>query len=239
MKYSQFIFQIVKIAAGYGDSNMSYESFLLGNFEKDEDYAKFLDKAFFQANSFFRRIVSLGKMPYKLTQYEDFPQDMIFDLPTECLEPISVFQKNANGHYDVLPFRRFPNGKLAVEGKANKSKPLYLQYSFILPYFRKSDIKFIDSAVDSYGNEMYFVGGNSFSSFENAFNYAERNQIDLTSSYNIPEEALMIGVDWCAGRISEDASKGHSQEIEAETRLNDLLDEPFMVRQQSGGKTVI
>ena len=233
MKFSEFIYNIVKAASDYGDDSMSYQSFLLGNMSKDEDYSKFLDKAFLQTNAFIKRLAVLDKLPYK--NYTcDYPEDKKLNLPSDCKTVVTVIELLSDGAYINHAFKQ-TRKELLVLGTPS-SNELLIQYKQVIPTFKKSDIHFIEEFSDEENNSSYSVeGGDIYEDIYYALEAADLLQLDLTEEYGIEDEALYIGIDWCVGRLNEDASRGHSQEMEAETRLNDLIEDPFIFNQKRSG----
>lgn len=221
MTYPRFVFDCAKEAANYGDASMTYESFLMQEMDLSDDYSGFLDKAFTACNQFLQRVSALGFVPMKLQEFE--PSDNL-TLPEDCLTPKYVFQyRDDDNHargYESLSFRK--NGReLLVTSPFSPYRKVYVQYKPKIPFLCRSDIYFVEKVSDVNGIELYLAHGETFNVATDAIEAAEANQFDL-ETLGISDELLSVGIDWVKGRLNEDESKGHSQEMEAESRLSGM-----------------
>ena len=245
MKYSEFIYQCAKQGSGYGESEVNYHTFLLGACSQP-DYATYLDKAFHEANAFLQRISALGKVPCRIKEFEAIGSGVAeLEMDSEdFLKPVAVFQYRDKDKrdYDNMPFRKIGN-KVQVLGSYSPYRKIYVQYRPKIKYFRPSDVVFITSNADnstySTAESSYYVEGTQYDTFDEAFEAAEEKQFDLTAEYGISDELLSIGIDFVKGRINDDASQGHSQEMEAESRLNDFEPDEFVFLQTKGGRVKV
>lgn len=237
MLYSEFIYQCVKSAANYGDSSMTYQAFLLGDMKQEQDYAGYLDKAYHEGNAFLQRCSSLGKIPTRIKEFEPIGADMAAELKMgdDFLKAVSVFQYDDDKRlrYTVLPFRQIA-GKIYVLGQYSPYRKIYVQYRVKIPLFNEGSISWVVKGSEN--EDSYFVEGAEYDSLAEAVEKADAKQIDLTALYGIEDSLLMIGIDWVKGRIGDEVSLGHSQETEAESRLNDFELDEFLYSQRSGGK---
>ena len=235
MRYSEFVYQGAKAASDYGELDASYEAFLLGHLSENEKYASFIDNAVREANSFLQRISVLGKVPARIKTFEAIGNgNPSFEMDADFLRPLSVFQYRDDDHprdYDVLPFKKL--GKYVfVMGPYSPYRKIHIQYRVAIPIYGLSDIPFISEYVTSNGQSHYDVAGDIYDSFYEAKEAAEEADIDLTESFGITDEVLMLGVDWIKARCRDDKSKGHQEEMEVESRLNDVADDEFIYEQR-------
>lgn len=244
MKLSEFIFLCMKQGSNYGEKEMNYHSFLLGA-ASQQDYAPYLDKAYNEANVFLQRASSLGKIPCRIKEFEPVGHNAAeLEMDSDFLKPVAVFQycDNTNRDYDSLPFRKVGN-RVYVLGHYSPYRKIYVQYRPKIKLFVESDIVWINpSTADSTFStaaESYIVEGTEYDNFADAFEMAQSKQIDLEEEYGIADELLMVGVDFVKGRLNDDASQGHSQEIEAESRLNDFEPNEYVYLQTKGGRNVL
>lgn len=226
MKWSEFIYLCAKEGADYGDPTMTYESFLMQGMDATDDYKGFLDKAFTACNQYLQRISTLGYVPMKIAEYEalGFSATKI-DLPEDCKAPKYVFQyRDDNNHqlgYETVPFRKNGN-ELLLTGAFSPYRKVYVQYQVRIDFIRRAQVPFIETSQDENGIEIYIVEGNGYTVFSDAFNACEALQIDLKDEYGIEDDVMSVGIDWVKGRLNENDSKGHSQEVEAESRLQGM-----------------
>lgn len=265
MKLSQFIYECVKKASDYGETAMTYESFLLGGMDKQEDYSKFLDKAYPTTNAFFRRLSSLKKLLLKTITFPSISERVANASAeeyeneekkkaaiAEAMSPLFILPDgifNVEAVYQVEPYSySYKNYRFAITHYAgkkciivndsfNKHREMYMDCIAKLPIVGKGNIVWIEQARDGSENDIYFVGSDMFDTFNAAFDAAELGQLEL-EDYGITDEMAYIGIDWVAARLNEDTSLGHSQEIEAESRLMDIP-EAYCHNQIIGGKTIV
>ena len=256
MKLSRFIFEGAKAASDFGELSMTYEAFLMGGMEKTQEYSAFLDKGFREANAFLQRVSQLGIVPLRIKSYE--PEEVVVNgclqQPSDCLKAVAVFQpKGRKGSlylpysddsdidpvldamqrgYDSIPFRKINSQVYMMVGKYDHYKAVFMQYKKRVPYFNQSDVKHIYQVNDS-----YVVDGDDdvYTDYSSAFTACENAQIDLEAEYGITDEVLSVGIDWIKGRSMEDVSRGHSIEMEAESRLLDFGSQDFVFLQTKTG----
>lgn len=238
MKYSEFIFQGAKAAADYGELDATYEAFMLGNLNEDEKYSSFIDKAIHEGNAFLQRLSSLGKVPARIQTFEAVGNgEPIFEMGGDFLRPVSVFQYRDDAKlidYDTMPFKKLGN-KVYVMGRYSPYRKIHVQYRVAIPVFGLKDIPFITEFVTADGQSQYDSAGQLFESYEEALQNAIENDIDLTEEYGISDEALLLGIDFIRARCRDDKSKGHQEEMEVESRLNDIEDDEFLFLQTKMG----
>ena len=231
MNYSEFIYTCAKEGANtYGDATMDYAAFLLGGMGVSEVYADCLDRTYVLANQFFQRCSSLGKLRCKVVSFEECDGSGLV-MGEDCSKPLAVFQYDDDERqtdYRNLEFRTVGK-KVKVIGRVSPYRKVNVQYRPKVPMFGKKDIRFIEEA----NAFSYMVTGiaTAFMTFDGAYAAAEEKQVDL-EDYGFSDELLMIGVDWIKGRLNDDTSMGHSQEIEAESRLNDFDPDEFLFLQR-------
>jgi len=241
MKYSEFIFLGMKAGSDYGDPSMNYHSFLLGA-ANQQDFSSYLDKAFHEANVFLQRASSLGKFPTRIKEFPPMDENADLEMGSDFLKPVAVFQfsDGLRSSYNSLRFKKVGNN-VQVVSPFSPNKEIYVQYRPKIRLFGKEDIVFIEPSNQNYETtgESFIVRGTEYQSFADAFNAAEALQIDLQNEYDIPDNLLMIGVDFIRARLNDDVSRGHSQEMEAESRLNDFEQDEFLFVQTKGGRVAL
>lgn len=240
MYYSKFIYLAAKAGANYNDPSMTYENFLMGKMDETDDYAGFLDKAFLEANSFFQRLSVLHIIPSKIEVHDELgDEEAVLALPTDCLQPMHVFQylndDLANSDYINVAFRK-DGSSVYLQGRYLRNRKVRIQYRPKIAMLGRENISWIVNTPDANGFDSYEVGGSFYNDFYEALTENEEGQLDLLETYGITDEMLMVGIDWIKGRLNEDESKGHSQELEAESRLQDLSSDDFEYAQYRMGK---
>lgn len=245
MKYPDFIYQCAKAGADYGDDSMTYPNFILGNMKDDQDYSPYLDKTYHEANAFLQRVSALGKVPCGIKEFGPIGADTAAELvmDSDFLTAVSVFQYDDESHrkYTTLPFRKLGN-KVYVLGRYSPYRKIYVQYRPKIPVFSKSNIAFVTEVSTVYYTiSVIKPDGTSLTetadNVADALRLADDMQVDL-ADYGITDEVLLIGVDWVRGRLRDDVSKGHSEEVEAESRLNDVESDEFIYAQTKGGRVL-
>ena len=238
MKYSEFIFHCAKQGANtYGDATMTYMGFLRGEMAETEVYANCLDRAYFLANQFFQRCSALDKLQCNIKAFYEagigqHAPGLVMDEEDRFLKPVAVFQycdDDKRTDYINLDFHQVGKNVINVLGKWSPYRKIYVQYKTKVPYLGADRIAFIHEDATNY----YRVDGvtETFNNFQQAYEAAEAEQLDL-GDYGFTNELLMIGVDWVKARLNDDVSMGHSQEIEAESRLNDFESDEFLYVQR-------
>lgn len=237
MYYSNFIYYAAKAGSEYGDPAMTYENFLMGKMGETDDYAGFLDKAFREANAFFQRLFALNLTALKVYSADAEDDSSEFELPTDCGKVLHVFQFTdpKNTKYRNFEFRKEGN-KVVVIGDYSRNRKVCIQYRAKAPVLGAESIKWIENVQDANGLSTYFVDGTFYTSPQSALEMAQKKQIDLEAVYGIGDDVLFIGIDWIRGRLNDNESKGHSQEAEAETRLQDIAPNEYEYEQiMTGG----
>lgn len=244
MKYSNFIYEGARAGADFGDPSTTYRGFIMGELAQDQDYSPYLDKAYHEANSFLQRISALGKVPCRIKEFDPIGADTAAELvmDDDFLTAVSVFQYDDDfkRSYTVLPFRKLGN-KVYVLGRYSPYRKIYVQYRPKIPVFSKSNIAFVTEVSTVYYT-ISVIKPNGTSVTEttdneaNALQLADDMQVDL-ADYGITDEILLLGIEWIRARLKDDVSKGHSEEIEVESRLNDIESDEFIFLQTKGGRT--
>lgn len=247
MKYSELIYQGARAAGNYGDPSITYRSFIMGEMQNDPDYAAYIDRAYHEANAFLQRVSALGKVPCKIKTFEPVGVDTAAELvmPNDFLTAVSVFQydrddKPNDTQYETLPFKKFGN-KVYVMGRYSPYRKIHVQYRPKVPILGKEDIAFVtENSTSNYSIVKARSGiSETANNIASALNKAEYYQVDLSSSYGISDEILLLGVDWIRARLKDDVSKGHSEEMEIESRLNDIESDEFIYLQRRGGRNLL
>lgn len=246
MKYPDFIYQCAKAGADYGDDSMTFPNFMLGNMKDDQDYSPYLEKTYHEANAFLQRVSALGKVPCRIKEFGPIGADTAAELvmDSDFLTAVSVFQydDDLKRSFTTLPFRKLGN-KVYVLGRYSPYRKIYVQYRPKIPVLSAGKICWITEDSEGYYNLDAFTNAStgesyqavSFVSSADAMEEADSRQIDL-ADYGLTDEVLLIGVDWVRGRLRDDTSKGHSEEVEAESRLNDVESDEFIYAQTKGGR---
>ena len=234
MKYSEFIYKAAIAASKYHDSSATYESFMLGELASQEDFSGYIDGAYHEANAFLQRASSLGKIPTRVAAFGPIGVDMAAELAMgdDFLKPVAVFQYHDDSlmrDYDTLAFKKFGN-KVYVVGRYSPYRKIYVQYRVKIPILDKTDIPFITEVTGGYE-----VKGTVYTTLASALEASMANDVSL-DLYNISDELLYIGIDWIKGRLNDEISKGHSEEMEAESRLNDFDADEYLFVQKRGGR---
>ena len=233
MYLTKLVYLCAKAAADYGDPSFTLQSFVTGKAQEDEDYSAFIDKALPIVNEFIQHAYELNKLPCKVENLGSVPYIFdsypTLDLPSDYGKCVSLFQIACKdgSDYQVVGYR--------VMGK--KISPLapyivnwdfYLQYRPKVPYFHT----IINSA--SYADEdeePYFAyNGNEY---ENVESLLEGEDIEL-EEYGFSDSLASICIAYVQGRLMDDRAEGHSREVEAETRLQDItLDETLYTQKRA------
>lgn len=251
MYLSYLVYQSAKAAADYGDHSFSYENFLIGKSAQDEDYSAFIEKALPVVNEFIQRAYELNKLPAKVAKLGTtrliFDSPDLFDLPEDfgkCISLFQLFGANASqdpftadsdvqwfipptADYQVLAFRK--NGKkISPLAPYIIGQDLYIQYRPKVPFFKESDFP---HNVSYYEDETsYEYNGNYYTSIEDLL---AENDIELEEEYGFSDSLATICIAYVQGRLMDDRSEGHSREIEAERRLQDItLDETLYLQKR-------
>lgn len=226
MYLSYLVYQCSKAAANYGDASFDYESFLTGKAKEDEDYSAFIEKALPIVNEFIQRAYELNKLPAKVATLS-FDEDGTLALPDDYGKCVSLFQWNRDGTYRVVGFRKH-NRKIAPIPPFRGDFDFQLQYRAKVPYFTEADVVKLEIYSEDEERTVYEMGGNEYESLNDA---VEAEDVDLDAEYGISDSLATICVAYCQGRLMDDRSEGHSREMEAESRLNDItLDETLFLQ---------
>lgn len=245
MYLSYLVYQSAKAAADYGDHSFNYENFLTGQSAQDEDYSAFIEKALPVVNEFIQRAYELNKLPAKVVKLEKNTLGE-YPLPVDFGKCISLFQtangvavtdpftKDSDVHwlipptadYQVVAFRK--NGKNIVPLTPYWATDFYLQYRPKVKFFTESDMP---HNVSYYEDETtYEYNGNYYTSIEDLL---AENDIELEEEYGFSDSLATICIAYVQGRLMDDRSEGHSREIEAERRLQDItLDETLYLQKR-------
>lgn len=226
MYLSYLVYQSAKAAADYGDPSFNYENFLTGQSAQDEDYSAFIEKALPVVNEFIQRAYELNKLPAKVVKLDKNALGE-YPLPLDFGKCISLFQKNyRDNDYQVVAFRK--NGKNIVPLTPYWATDFYLQYRPKVPFFKESDMP---HNVSYYEDETsYEYNGNYYTSIEDLL---AENDIELEEEYGFSDSLATICIAYVQGRLMDDRSEGHSREIEAERRLQDItLDETLYLQKR-------
>lgn len=233
MKLSYLIYLSAKAAADYGDASFTYESYMSGEAQKDEDYASFIDKALTEVNAFLQRVSTLNKVPAVVESFTLTKGQYQIAFPNSKGRVITVFQyRNDQSNYDVLSYSHLGNAIFLRKPFRNEEgDTVWVQYRPKIEWYREADIIPIE-ATEYDGSIQYLSNGEYYDSFTEA---EEANEVDLTEEYGLSNEILALCVDWVKARLMDSRTEGQAKEIEVESRINDVtLDEvlitPYKVR---------
>lgn len=193
MLLSRLAFEAIKASSLQGDNALSYSDYLSGNGATNNDYSREINLVFVPLNEFFQRLSSLGKLPYKVknigTLSESVTRIVNFSAISSSIKKIvNVFQFKGNNYLNI-EFREM-NNQLYLIGDWVSDENIYVQYEDELPYFNEDDLV---ALVDN--DDGTTTDGN----------------IDLRSEYGITNEMCVYAIEWCQGKLMEDASPSMSQ----------------------------
>lgn len=235
MYLSYLVYQSAKAAADYGDHSFNYENFLTGQSAQDEDYSAFIEKALPVVNEFIQRAYELNKLPAKVVKLDKNALGE-YQLPVDFGKCISLFQKNyRDNDYQVVAFRK--NGKNIVPLTPYWATDFYLQYRPKVKFFTEDDYPNEVSVSYEGGETVYEYGEYSSTKLvpngEKPKSLVELADIDLEEEYGFSDSLASICIAYVQGRLMDDRSEGHSREIEAERRLQDItLDETLYLQKR-------
>lgn len=254
MYLSYLVYQSAKAAADYGDHSFNYENFLTGQSAQDEDYSAFIEKALPVVNEFIQRAYELNKLPAKVVKLDKNALGE-YELPPDFGKCISLFQLR-NGQaipdpftpdsdvhwlipptsdYQVVAFRK--NGKNIVPLTPYWAADFYLQYRPKVKFFTESDMPHEVSVSYEGGETVYeyyeYSSTKLVPNGEKPKSLVELADIDLEEEYGFSDSLATICIAYVQGRLMDDRSEGHSREIEAERRLQDItLDETLYLQKR-------
>ena len=238
MYLSYLVYQSAKAAADYGDHAFNYDNFLTGQSAQDEDYSAFIEKALPVVNEFIQRAYELNKLPAKVVKLDKNALGE-YPLPLDFGKCISLFQKNyRDNDYQVVAFRK--NGKNIVPLTPYWATDFYLQYRPKVKFFTESDMPHNvsyneDESYYQYGkySSTKLVPDDEDDDENKVESIVELADIDLEEKYGFSDSLASICIAYVQGRLMDDRSEGHSREIEAERRLQDItLDETLYLQKR-------
>lgn len=241
MYLSNLVYRCAKAAADYGDPSFSYENYLIGKAQEDEDYSAFIDKSLSVVNEFIQRCYELNKLPAKVAELGEPDEDGYLALPEDFGKAISLFQlSDSHNQYQVVAYRKIGK-KIAPLKPFSPYKPFQLQYRAKVPYFDESFIPHVIPEEDG----TFYYDGNSYDSMNDAIaairaysdsyqgNFDVPHDVELEDEIGFSDTLATICVAFVQGRLMDDRSEGHSREVEAESRLADVtLDETLFLQKQ-------
>jgi hypothetical protein len=128
MKLSELTYQVVKNVIYLEDAGFSYEAFVNGDYNNDQDYANFINNAMVPINEAIHRLSDRNKIAYKLLSIGE-PKDNLIDtsrLNTKIKKIKSIFYLGKNDRFIRVGFREFSAGLIYIETVIRC--PLFIQY---------------------------------------------------------------------------------------------------------------
>lgn len=127
MKLSELTYQVVKNVIYLEDAGFTYEAFINGDYNDDQDYANFINNAMVPINEAIHRLSDRNKIAFKIVSLGT-PKENLLDisrLNTQIKKIKSIFYMDRN-RFIRVGFREFATGFIFIETVL--PYPLYIQF---------------------------------------------------------------------------------------------------------------
>lgn len=139
MKLSELAYQVVKNVKYLEDAGFTYNSFINGDYDADQDYSNSINNAITPINEAIHRLSDRNKILYQIVSY-GVPKDALLNisqLSINIKKIKSVFYMNGN-QYLKVGYREYGKGFVFIQTVLNY--PLYIEYIEDIKNFDKEDI---------------------------------------------------------------------------------------------------
>lgn len=139
MKLSELAYQVVKNVKYLEDAGFTYNSFINGDYDADQDYSNSINNAITPINEAIHRLSDRNKILYQIVSY-GVPKDALLNisqLSISIKKIKSVFYMNGN-QYLKVGYREYGKGFVFIQTVLNY--PLYIEYIEDIKNFDKEDI---------------------------------------------------------------------------------------------------
>lgn len=139
MKLSELVYQAVKNVKYLEDDGFTYDAFLEGEYDNDQDYANSINNAMAPINEAIHRLSDRNKIAYEIGTIGFVESDLVDISMISRIKKIkSMFYKTPDG-FEYVGWREFGKGFVIVDRVLNA--PLYIQYIQDIPAFKMSDVR--------------------------------------------------------------------------------------------------
>lgn len=146
MKLSEITYQVVKNVKYLDDTGFTYEAFMNGDYDGDQDYAMSFNNAMAPINEAIHRLSDRNKIAFRVASL-GIPSNSLVEIShLKHIKKIKSLFYMDNGDFEVVGFREYGKGLVFIERVLKKQ--LHIQYIEDIPSFSMSDIREEEHDID-------------------------------------------------------------------------------------------
>lgn len=179
MKLSELVYEVVKNVKYIDDPSFDYESFVLDEFNADQDYANSINNAFTPINEAIHRLSDRNKIAFAtlcLGKCGGVVNYLIQDHPVKKVKGVFFIENN---NYKTVGYREMGKGKILITDPIQRE--YWLQYVEDIKNFKRSDYKYN----------------------QNDFGVIEKDHDEDLSEYGINETMCSYIIEYAQGKLQE------------------------------------
>ena len=158
MKLSYLAYQVVKNVMYHEDAGFTYDAYLSGEYDADQDYANNINNAYAPINEALHRLSDMEKVAYKVAFCGTPDNQGILELApvfssdgpgkeVKIKKIVSVFRL-VERTYVTASFREMGKDKVLLDGAWRGD--YYVQFAEDIPFFKPDDVDYFRTAEETF-----------------------------------------------------------------------------------------
>ena len=136
MKLSELVYLVVKNVKYLEDAGFTYQAFVSGEYDSDQDYANTINNAYTPINEAIHRLSDRNKIAFRTQKLNTKEGGLVDYFTAYDVKKVKAVFCVSDGDYYSMPFREMGKGKILIMGVPYGD--LYIQYAEDIKNFSSS-----------------------------------------------------------------------------------------------------